>query len=103
MNPTRRRFLASSLLVLPAPAVLAQSDHAAHGGLYERLQQPGRIDKPALAAQQNVFDSYAPRAAQPGRWIPRAPLPLPRSEMAWATAHAKMRAGWPTISAKITG
>jgi hypothetical protein len=88
MNPTRRRFLASSLLVLPAPSLLAQTDHAAHGGLYERLQQPGRMDKPALAAQQNVFDSYAPKAAQPGRWIARAPLPLPRSEMAWATASA---------------
>jgi N-acetylneuraminic acid mutarotase len=34
---------------------------------------------------QHVFDSPAPRAANPGRWIARAPLPLPRSEMAWAT------------------
>ena len=30
----------------------------------------------------------APKAATPGRWIPRAALPLPRSEMAWAAAFA---------------
>ena len=85
----RRAFVAGSLVVLPALRTFAQSaDHAAHGGLYERLQQPGRIDKPELAAQQNVFDSMAPKAATPGRWIPRAALPLPRSEMAWAAAFA---------------
>jgi N-acetylneuraminic acid mutarotase len=56
--------------------------------LYEQLRQPGRMDKPDLAALQNVFDSPAPNAANPGRWAARAPLPLPRSEMAWATAHA---------------
>ena len=89
MHPRRRAFVAGSLVVLPALRTFAQSaDHAAHGGLYERLQQPGRIDKPELAAQQNVFDSMAPKAATPGRWIPRAALPLPRSEMAWAAAFA---------------
>ncbi|MFE0752444.1 Kelch repeat-containing protein [Inquilinus sp. NPDC058860] len=36
---------------------------------------------------QRVFDSPAPEGPQ-GRWFPRAPLPLPRSEMAWATAWA---------------
>lgn len=87
MNRSRRVFVAGSLLALPAARVLAQSDHAAHGGLYERLQQPGRIDKPELAVQQNVFDSIAPKAATPGRWFAQAPLPLPRSEMAWAVAH----------------
>lgn len=87
MTIFRRRFLAATLLALPAARALAQSDHAAHGGLYERLQQPGRIDKPELALQQNVFDSLAPKAATPGRWIAQPPLPLPRSEMAWATAH----------------
>lgn len=67
---------------LPA-AALAQ-----HHGLYEQLRQPGRIEKPELAALQNVFDSPASKAATPGRWHARAALPLPRSEMAWATAHA---------------
>ena len=47
MHPRRRAFVAGSLVVLPALRTFAQSaDHAAHGGLYERLQQPGRIDKP---------------------------------------------------------
>ena len=36
---------------------------------------------------QRVADSPA-SAGPPGRWIPRAALPLPRSEMAWATAWA---------------
>ena len=85
----RRTFLAGSLLALPLGHAFAQADHAAHGGLYERLQQPGRIDKPDIAAQQNVFDSMAPKAPMPGRWFATAALPLPRSEMAWAAAHAE--------------
>lgn len=73
MNPRRRAILA--------------------GGLYERLQQAGRIDKPELASTQNVFDSPAPKAANPGRWMARSPLPLPRSEMAWA-AYDPERDAW---------
>ena len=86
MNRSRRAFVASSLVALPFARAHAQGDHAAHGGLYERLQQPGRIGKPEIAAQQGVFDSMAPRASTPGRWVAKAALPLPRSEMAWATA-----------------
>jgi hypothetical protein len=85
MNYSRRAFLASGLALVPLASVLAQSSHDHHGGLYERLQQPGRIDKPEVAAAQNVFDSPAPKAANPGRWIVKASLPLPCSEMAWAT------------------
>lgn len=59
-----------------------------HGGQYESLKKPGRIGLPEIAATQNVFDSPAPKAADAGRWITRAALPLPRSEMAWATAYA---------------
>ncbi|QJW84965.1 hypothetical protein HK414_19615 [Ramlibacter terrae] len=71
----------------PCPCAAAgaqpvQHPHAHHGGLYERLHAPGRIDRPEQAAVQNVFDSPAPKAARMGRWSPRAPLPLPRSEMA---------------------
>jgi N-acetylneuraminic acid mutarotase len=87
MTLPRRSFL------LAAPAVLAacaqpQRDpgHAGHGPLYERLNTAGRVERPPEAAIQNVFDSPAPRAARAGRWITRAPLPLPRSEMAWAVA-----------------
>jgi hypothetical protein len=85
MNYSRRTFLASGLALVPLASAFAQSGHDHHGSLYERLQQPGRIDKPEVAAAQNVFDSPAPKAANPGRWMARAPLPLPRSEMAWAT------------------
>lgn len=85
--------IARRTLLLAAPAALAgcaqpqqQHPHAAHGGLYERLNAAGRIERPEEAAIQNVFDSPAPRAVRPGRWTARAPLPLPRSEMAWAVA-----------------
>ena len=85
MNYSRRTFLATGLALVPLAAAFAQSGHEHHGGLYERLQQPGRVDKPDVAAVQNVFDSPAPKAENPGRWMAKAPLPLPRSEMAWAT------------------
>jgi N-acetylneuraminic acid mutarotase len=88
MRCTRRMFLVSGLALLPFAHARGQSDHGHHGGLYERLQQPGRIEKPEMASIQNVFDSPAPKAAIPGRWTTKAPLSLPRTEMAWATEHA---------------
>jgi hypothetical protein len=85
--------LSRRTLVLAGPAALVacaqparHEPHAHHGPMYERLNAPGRIDRPEQAAQQNVFDSPVPKAARPGRWVARAPLPLPRSEMAWAVA-----------------
>ncbi len=69
----------------------AQTGHAAHGeyqGLYERLDRPGRTDRPALADTQALTDSPAPPAASPGRWSAAPPLPLARSEMAWAAVQA---------------
>jgi hypothetical protein len=66
-----------------ARVTAGQHDH----GLYERLNRPGRTGLPDAAAVQHVFDSPAPKAANPGRWVAKAPLPLPRSEMAWAVAH----------------
>jgi N-acetylneuraminic acid mutarotase len=80
--PTRRTLLAGGLAALAAPAV-AQTGHEHHAP-YEALRQPGCIPLPEIANQQRVFDSPAPRAANAGRWIDRAALPLPRSEMAWA-------------------
>jgi hypothetical protein len=88
MSCSRRMFLASSLALFPFAYARAQSGHGHHEDLYERLQQPGRIGKPEVASIQNVFDSPAAKAANPGRWMNKAPLPLPRSEMAWATEHA---------------
>jgi N-acetylneuraminic acid mutarotase len=81
---TRRSLLAAGAGALLAAAARAQ--HHDHGQ-YESLREPGRIGLPEIAESQRVFDSPAPRAANPGRWIARAPLPLPRSEMAWAAAH----------------
>src|SRR5512134_35250 len=83
----RRQFLLAGAALLAAANARAQG-HAQHGGLYESLQKAGRIGLPEVAATQHVFDSPAPKAANPGRWLARAPLPLPRSEMAWAVALA---------------
>jgi N-acetylneuraminic acid mutarotase len=83
----RRLFVSGGLAVLTGPA-LAQTGHQGHDPLYESLRQPGRIGVPEVAEQQRVYDSPAPKAASAGRWLDRAPLPLPRSEMAWAAEHA---------------
>lgn len=88
----RRSFLAGAAVAAVAATAAArasaQSGHEQHGGLYESLKAPGRIGLPDRAATQHVFESPAPKAADQGRWTTKAPLPLPRSEMAWATAHA---------------
>lgn len=81
--PNRRTLLAAGAAALAAPAIArAQHDHRA--GQFERLNQPGRTDIPEIHAHQAVTDSNAPRAAQQGTWRARAPLPVPRTEMAWA-------------------
>lgn len=80
---TRRGFATGFALTLAGPA-LAQ--HAAHDPLYSGLKDPKLTDVPhEVAAMQRVYDSPAPKAANQGRWVARAALPLPRSEMAWAT------------------
>ena len=85
----RRAFAIAAVAASWAARSRAQAGHAAHGGgyegLYERLDRPGRTDKPALAEAQALTASPAPLAAEPGRWSASAPLPLARSEMAWAT------------------
>jgi N-acetylneuraminic acid mutarotase len=83
----RRLILAGAAALTGGPALAQQPGHEHHGPAYERLNQPGRIPRPEIAATQAVFDSPTPRAADPGRWSTRAALPMPRSEMAWATAH----------------
>jgi len=79
-----RRFFVAGGLAVVTTAVVAQTGHPNHEAAYESLRQPGRIPLPPVAEQQRVFDSPAPKAANPGRWMARAPLPVPRSEMAWA-------------------
>lgn len=80
--PTRRMILGGGLAIFSGSA-MAQGAHHQHD-LFEALRKPGRTGLPEIAAQQWVSDSPAPKAAQPGRWVERSPLPLPRSEMAWA-------------------
>jgi N-acetylneuraminic acid mutarotase len=84
----RRSFLAAAGGVLAAGGAAAQ--HAHHGlPIPEGQMQALRgATPPALTPDQlaqRVVDSTAP-AGPPGRWAARAPLPIPRSEMAWATA-----------------
>lgn len=78
---SRRLFLSGLAATAAAPAV-AQLKQG--GALYERLEKPGRIEAPEITREQWVTDSPAPKAANPGKWVTRAPLPVPRSEMAWA-------------------
>lgn len=86
----RRTFIAGTAALASAPA-LAQ--HAGHAPLKEappapdaftRLQggQPHHLTPDQTA--QRVYDSPAPKGPE-GRWVPRATMPIPRSEMAWST------------------
>jgi hypothetical protein len=89
----RRSFVLATAACAVAGAARAQ--HAApHDTLpavpsskepYARLQ--GGVPHHMTPEQeaQRVTDSPAP-AGPPGRWVARAALPIPRSEMAWATA-----------------
>jgi hypothetical protein len=88
----RRTLLAAAAAVAPA---LAQGQHAGHGPAlrpaapsphpFHNLMQGGAPHHmtPEQEAQR-VFASPAP-AGPPGRWVTRADMPIPRSEMAWAT------------------
>lgn len=83
---SRRSFAAGlGTAVVAAPALAQQHQHH-HDDLYSHLSDPKIKSPPAeIMKLQHVFDSPAPKAASPGRWTARAPLPIPRSEMAWAT------------------
>lgn len=84
----RRPFLLGVAAATLGPrAARAQGASDPAGGLFESLRQPGRVGLPDLALRQRVLDSPAPRAGRPGRWVTLAPLPVPRSEMAWAVAR----------------
>ncbi|GGC45818.1 hypothetical protein GCM10011504_25380 [Siccirubricoccus deserti] len=88
----RRHLIAAAAASLAAPAAFAQQHQhgpalrpaAPAADAYHRLQGgvPHHIT-PDQAAQR-VTDSPAP-PGPPGRWVARAALPIPRSEMAWAT------------------
>lgn len=92
----RRHLIASLALPLTAPLraqAPATADHSGHAALpaaasasapYARLQ--GGVPHHLTPEQesQRFIDSPAP-AGTAGRWVARAALPIPRSEMAWAT------------------
>jgi N-acetylneuraminic acid mutarotase len=85
----RRSILGAGALLLGG-AGAARAQH--HGAPIPSEQlAPLRGSGPVTLSQaqlaQRFVESPAP-AGPPGRWVAKAPLPLPRSEMAWATAWA---------------
>ncbi|MGM4990799.1 Kelch repeat-containing protein [Tardiphaga sp. 841_E9_N1_2] len=91
----RRSFVLGSAAVV-AGGASARAQHAGHPALpaapsskepYAKLQ--GGVPHHMTPEQeaQRVTESPAPKGLQ-GKWISRAALPLPRSEMAWATSWA---------------
>jgi N-acetylneuraminic acid mutarotase len=87
MMDRRAALLGLSSLPLAAQVQAQAPGHEQHGAMFEALQKAGRVGLPEIAATQHVTDSSAPKAAVQGKWITRAPLPIPRSEMAWATVR----------------
>lgn len=89
----RRSFLIGAAAATLGTPAMAQ--HGGHGKAplkdappspdpYHRLQggMPHHLTPEQEA--QRVFDSPAPKGPA-GRWVTRAAMPIPRSEMAWAT------------------
>ncbi len=93
---SRRFMLSGGLAVVSGSALAQQNPHAGHGphhphrdGQFERLNAPGRVDLPDIHHQQAETASIAPKAANQGRWLAKAPLPIPRTEMAWAVGRGE--------------
>ena len=87
MHSAQRRTLVKAALAAfaMAPAWLrAQAGNDGATIIHARDASITRL--PPNAEAQKSFDSAAARAAKPGRWTTRMPLPFPRSEMAWAAA-----------------
>ncbi|MET0970449.1 MAG: galactose oxidase [Tardiphaga sp.] len=91
-----RRFLLVGGAALLSGVSLARAQHAGHQSLPAAPSSPDPFAKLQGGAphhltpeqeSQRVIDSPAPKGP-PGQWQSRAALPLPRSEMAWATAWA---------------
>ena len=89
-----RRHLVLAAAALAAGATRAQPHTSAHHTLpvvpstpdpYAKLQGGVPHHMTPEQESQRVTDSTAP-AGPSGRWVARAALPIPRSEMAWATA-----------------
>jgi hypothetical protein len=88
----RRTILGASAGALGAAAAAgaARGQHPHHGlpipqDQMAPLRGQGPVTLTPEQYAQRVVDSPAP-AGPPGRWAARAPLPIPRTEMAWAAA-----------------
>ncbi|WP_076997296.1 kelch repeat-containing protein [Variovorax sp. KK3] len=83
----RRRLVLASAAAALGGAAHAQSLAPAPSSSEPYAKLQGGVPHHMTPEQesQRVIDSPAP-AGTPGRWVPRAALPIPRSEMAWATA-----------------
>jgi len=95
----RQLLVGSSAAAVAAIASVARSDDSGQmqdtesmqvvqrGGLYANLHDPKISELPPSALTQRFTYSPAPRADLEGRWTEAPPLPIPRSEMAWAAAE----------------
>jgi hypothetical protein len=88
----RRMFLSAASASLLAPRAFAQAHRAPALPEASSSSEPYALLKGGVPHHltpdqeaQRVTESPAP-AGPAGRWVARAALPLPRSEMAWATA-----------------
>lgn len=78
----RRRVVLTGLLAAP---MVARAQQTGEKSVLELLREPGPVTLTEQQLMQRFTASPAP-AGPAGRWEARANLPLPRSEMAWATA-----------------
>jgi N-acetylneuraminic acid mutarotase len=89
----RRHLLGGAAALLGGAAQAQQAAPAPHHGLaipadqMAPLRGQGPVTLTPAQYAQRFVDSPAP-AGPPGRWVQRAPLPLPRTEMAWAAEWA---------------
>ena len=85
----RRHLLAAGAAALAVPAQAQQHQHlrpaAPSPHRFHSLQGGTPHHLTPQQEAQRVTGSPAP-AGPPGRWVARADMPIPRSEMAWATA-----------------
>jgi Kelch motif len=70
--------------VMPSPE---EMQVVQRGGLYANLKDPNVTKLPPDAFAQRFTYSPAPFADPAGGWAEAPPLPIPRSEMAWAAAE----------------
>lgn len=84
----RRRLMLGAAAGLVGTAAGARAQQPHHGlpipsDRMAPLRGQGPVVLTPAQLAQRVVDSPAP-AGPPGRWVSRAPLPIPRTEMAWA-------------------